>query len=96
MRSILPYIVEIYAIIATKLTKGEFMPKGVLVQTSVDEKSGRHFGVKLGESVFPVDDHDVDVRMLEGGAEVTFITDKDTGRAILAEPAPKIGCERAK
>jgi hypothetical protein len=34
--------------------------------------------------------------MIEGGAKVTFITDKETGNAILGDPAPKIWCERAK
>ena len=69
--------------------------EGVLKVIRFDEKTGHHFGIQLGENIFAVSDDQVDLRMLNEKAEVSFHTDKETGRAILDNPPPVIGCERA-
>lgn len=69
--------------------------KGILVPTTKDEDSDQHYGVQLGETIFPVPDREVGVRNIRPDSEVTFITDR-TGRAILDQPPPARGCERLK
>ena len=72
------------------------MPKGIVVQTGFDEKTGRHFGIKLGEKITPIPDDQFDIRGLKEGDPLSYTTDRESGKAIIDQPRPIIGCERAR
>ncbi len=68
---------------------------GTVVFTGLDANGNRTFGVKMNSELFPADADDVLLRDLEIGDPVTFMTERDSGKALIQHPPKVIGCERA-
>lgn len=51
------------------------------------------YGVKLQDTIFPVDETEVVIRGLRQGSEVLFQTNRDSGVAEIIQPKPVIGCK---
>ncbi len=67
--------------------------EGQLIIIGQDRNGNPLYGVRFGDNIYPVDLRDVSVRDLSLGYEVTFMTDRETGAAILGDPQPVRGCE---
>lgn len=66
-----------------------------MVLTGFDVNGNRAFGVEMQHELFLADADDVLLRKLEPGDPVTFMTDKESGRALIQFPPRVIGCEQA-
>ncbi len=69
---------------------------GTVVFIGVDENLNRMFGIQMHSELFPADADDVLLRKLEIGDPVTFMTDRESGKALIQYPPKVVGCERGR
>jgi len=68
---------------------------GTVVLTGLDTNGNRTFSVQMRGILFPAYADDVLLRDLNPGNTVQFMTDRETGNALIQRPPKVIGCERA-
>lgn len=66
--------------------------QGAVVLTGVDDLGNRTFGITMEGVVFPVKADDVLLRGLEPGDTAQFMTERETGRALILHPLKVRGC----
>ena len=67
-----------------------------MVFTGIDTNGNRTFGVKMYSELYPADADDVLLHKLEPGDPVQFMTDRESGKALIQHPPIVIGCERVE
>lgn len=70
--------------------------EGTVVFTGFDPNGNRMFGIQMHSLLFPADADDVLLRDLEIGDLVKFITERESGKALIQHPPKVIGCERVE
>lgn len=69
--------------------------KGTVVEIEEHQTSGTILGAKISNLIFPISPREGDIRELQLGDSVIFLTTRE-GTADIIDPHPKIGCERER
>lgn len=69
--------------------------KGRVVEIKNERVDGEVLGVKISNLIFPIPSREGDIRGLQSGDSVLFLTTRE-GTADIIDPLPQIGCERER
>lgn len=69
--------------------------EGIVVKIGIDQGGGPVLGAKIGSLTFPIPSHDGDIRKLQPGQKIDFMTTRE-GTADIIKPEPQIRHERER